>query len=116
MYTTFSPDEIMQKLAAGKPFTVLIFLSGKPAPEDESLASQLQMEHLSYLFQMEAEGKCCVFGPMVNDKRLRGLIVFNTASQEDVHQWMSVDPWVKGGYLAYELYDWFSIPGQRIPG
>ena len=109
-----TPDEIMQKVSTGKPFVLLLLITGAPPPEDQEEANHLQMEHLSYLFRLEAEGKSLVFGPTVNDERLRGIIVFNTASKDDVRQWMADDPWIKGGYLTYELYDWFSIPRQGI--
>ena len=111
-----SAEEIMQKVSTGKPFTALFLIAGKPAPEDEKLANQLQLEHLAHLFSLEAEGKSCVFGPMINDERMKGIIIFNTTNKDDIRQWMADDPWIKGGYLTYELYDWFTIPGQKIPG
>ena len=112
---SFSPEDIMQKVSTGKPFTLLVLLSGRPAPEDPQISGQLQMAHLGHLFSMEAEGKISVFGPVNNDDRMKGIIIFNTTNKEDIYQWMKDDPWIQGGYLRYELYDWFTIPGQRIP-
>lgn len=112
---TFTPDEIMQMVTKGKAYTILLLLTGDQAPpQDEQLAASLQMQHLAHLFQMESEGKSSVFGPMTNDPHLRGLIIFNTTNKEDIHRWMADDPWIKGGYLKYELYDWFGIPGQKV--
>ena len=76
-----SAEEIMQKVSTGKPFTALFLIAGKPAPEDEKLANQLQLEHLAHLFSLEAEGKSCVFGPMINDERMKGIIIFNTTNK-----------------------------------
>jgi hypothetical protein len=28
---------------------------------------------------------------------------------------MAEDPYIKAGHLKYELYDWFTIPGQKVP-
>jgi uncharacterized protein YciI len=109
-----TPEEVMLKVSQGKPYVLLFLISGKPLDKDEAEANQLQMQHLAYLFTLEQEGKASVFGPMVNDERLRGIIVFNTANKEDVAAWMVDDPYIKGGYLAYELYDFFTIPGQQI--
>ena len=58
-------QEIMQLVATGKPYTLLILKTGPtPPPQDEAEANRLQMEHLGYLFQMEKEGKSSVFGPI----------------------------------------------------
>ena len=106
----------MQKVATGRPFILLLLTTGStPPPEDEHESGRLQMAHLAHLFQMEQEGKCCVFGPVTNEGKLRGIIIFNTVEKETVRQWMSTDPWIMAGSLDYELYDWFTIPGQKIP-
>lgn len=114
---TLSQEEIKQIVSKGKPYTVLLLLTGdQEPPKDEQLAGSLQMQHLAHLFQMQREGKSSVFGPMTNDNRMRGLIIFNTTDKDEIHRWMADDPWIKGGYLKYELYDWFGIPGQSLAG
>lgn len=111
----FTAEDIMQKVARGKPFTLLIFFAGDPVRDDDSLVNQMQLEHLARLFTMEEEGKCCVYGPISNHEELHGIVIFNTTNKEDIKKWMSDDPYIKAGHLSYELYDWFSIPGQKIP-
>ena len=106
----------MAKVSTGKPFLALLLIAGAPPPQDPEEAGRLQMAHLQHLFQLEAEGKISVFGPMTTDERLKGLIIFNTTSREEVQAWMATDPWVRGGYLGYELYDFFTLPGMKIPG
>ena|SRR5689334_12554658 len=114
---SFSQEEIMQIVAKGKSYTLLMLKKGPtPPPVDEAEANRLQMEHLAYLFQMEKEGKSSVFGPIVGDETLRGIIIFNTANKEEINQWMADDPWIKKGCLNYDLHDLFSIPGQQIAG
>lgn len=112
----YSPEEIMEKVSVGKPFTLLILFAGDPVPDDDALVSQMQLEHLAHLFRLEEEGKSCVFGPISNHEELHGIIIFNTTNREEIHQWMADDPYIKAGHLKYELYDWFTIPGQKIPG
>ncbi len=115
MTEQLTPDVIMQKVASGKPYTVLMLIPGPvPPPADDAEVNIFQMGHLAHLFTLEAQGKISVFGPVLNDARFRGIIVFNTAERSEVEKLMATDPWVKGGYLSYELYDWFSIPGQTI--
>src|SRR5690349_4918014 len=112
----FTHEEIMEKVSVGKPFTLLILTAGKPVPDDANLVNQMQMGHLEHLFRMEKEGKVCVFGPISNHDQLHGIIIFNTTNKEDIDKWMEDDPYIKAGHLDYELCDWFTIPGQRIPG
>jgi uncharacterized protein YciI len=115
MSKTLTTEEIMEKVAVGKPFTLLILIAGNPVPDGVNLVNQMQLEHLAHLFQMESDGHACIFGPISNDEQLHGIIIFNTTNKEDIHRWMSTDPYVRAGHLTYELYDWFTIPGQKIP-
>ncbi|HEX2608388.1 MAG TPA: YciI family protein [Flavisolibacter sp.] len=110
---TISPEWIMETVAKGKPFTLLLLITGQTAPREEQLMNQLQMEHLQHLFTLKQEGRSSVFGPVTHE-RIRGIIIFNTTNKEAIAEWMADDPFIKGGYLTYELYDFFTIPGQQI--
>jgi uncharacterized protein len=111
----YTAEEIMQRVATGKPFTLLILFAGDPVPDDDTLVNQMQLGHLAHLFTMEDEGKCCVYGPISNHEELHGIIIFNSTNRDEIHQWMANDPYIKAGHLKYALYDWFTIPGQKIP-
>ncbi|MBD0377945.1 MAG: hypothetical protein ICV51_20245 [Flavisolibacter sp.] len=111
----WTPEEIMQKVAKGKQFTLLLLRPVAPLPNDPEKINQLQMGNLAHLFRMEEEGKSSLYGPVINNQMLNGIIVFNTINKEDIHQWTSDDPHIKAGYLTYDLYDWFTLPGQKIP-
>jgi len=111
----YTVEEIMEKVAKGRALTLLILFAGDPVPDDDGLVNQMQLEHLAHLFKLEEEGKSCVYGPISNHEELHGIIIFNTTNKEDIHQWMADDPYIKAGHLKYELYDWFTIPGQKIP-
>lgn len=111
----YTAEEIMQKVTRGRALTLLILFAGDPVPDDDVLVNQMQLEHLAHLFTMEEEGKCCIYGPISNHDELHGIIVFNTTDKEEIHKWMADDPYIKAGHLKYELFDWFTIPGQTIP-
>ena len=115
MNAELSPEEVMAQVSTGKPYVVLLLVAAAPPPADPEETGRLQMAHLQYLFRLHAEGKTSIFGPMTTDERLRGLIIFNTADKEEVRAWMADDPWIRGGYLSYELYDYFTLPGLSIP-
>jgi uncharacterized protein YciI len=111
-----TPEIIMQKVSSGKQFTLLHLITAKPLPDDLILVNQLQMQHLTHLFQLEQAGHTSVFGPVLADARLRGIIIFNTTDKSKIKSLMSTDPYIKAGYLTYELFEFFTIPGQKIAG
>jgi uncharacterized protein len=111
-----SPEWIMQKVATGKPFTLLLLIAGNEDTIEKEAAEALQIGHLTHLFTLEQEGHISIFGPVLNDTRIRGIIVFNTTDKEQINRLMSEDPYIKAAYFTYELLDWFSIPGQTLPG
>jgi uncharacterized protein YciI len=111
---TLSPESIMQRVSTGRPYVLLHFIPGKPSPEDQNLVNQMQMEHLARLFTLEAQGHACIFGPVVNNPNLIGMIIFKTTDKELIKALMSDDPYIKDGYLTYELFDFFTIPGQQL--
>ena len=108
-------DSVMAKVAKGKMYTLVFLKSGKKIPTKNEAAQQMQVNHLVNLFNMEQEGKISIFGPVMNDTKLRGIIVFNSTDKEYIKRELGNDPYIKAGYLKFELLDWFSIPGQRIP-
>lgn len=107
-------DSVMAKVAKGKMYTLVFLKSGKKIPTKSQEAQQMQVNHLVNLFNMEQDGKISVFGPVTNDPKLRGIIIFNSTNKEYIKEELNKDPYIKAGYLKFELLDWFSIPGQRI--
>lgn len=109
-----SPDSVMARIAKGKPYTLVFLKSGRAIPKKGEPAQQMQLDHLTHLFMLEREGKISIFGPVLNDAKLRGIIVFNSTDRAAIKNELENDPYIKAGYLKYELLDWFSIPGQTI--
>jgi uncharacterized protein YciI len=114
MSDQLTAESIMERVSQGKPYVLLHFRPGKPTPEDKALTDSMQLEHLARLFTLEAQGHSCVFGPVVNNPDLLGIVIFKTTDKELIKTLLSDDPYIKDGYLTYELFDFFTIPGQRI--
>jgi len=110
-----TPEVVMQKVAKGKKFTLVVLKAGQPLKKDAKTAQQMQMDHLVRLFQMEKDGKISVFGPVMNDSTIHGIIVFNSTDKEAIKKDLNNDPYISAGYLKFDLFDWFTIPGQKIP-
>lgn len=108
-------EEVMKKIGTGKQYTFVMLKSGKAPSGTPEEIQKKQMDHLIHLFQMEKDGKISVFGPFTNDTALRGIIIFNTADTADVSRLLHEDPYIREGNMTYQLYNWFSIPGQKLP-
>jgi uncharacterized protein YciI len=108
-------DEFVQKkVASGKQYCLRIYKAGPNRNQPPAEAERIQKEHLRYLFQLHAEGKLLINGP-VDDPVLRGMSIFNTTDKEEVKRLSDRDPAVEAGRLVYEVYSWFGIPGQCLP-
>lgn len=109
-------NEFVQKtIASGKKYCLRIYKAGpyRNQPEDE--AEQIQTAHQRYLFQLRAEGKLVINGPVMNDPELKGIGIFYTTDKDEVKRLADRDPAVKAGRLVYEIYEWFGIPGDCLP-
>jgi uncharacterized protein YciI len=105
---------VQAKVASGKLYTLLMLINGTTLPNDESLVQQMLFGHLAHLFTLEQNGHASVFGPISNNEKYGGLIIFNTTDKEQIKDLMKDDPFIKGGHFTYQLLDFFSIPGQQL--
>ena len=104
----------MQKVAEGKPYTLIFLLAGSTPAADAATMQDLQLRHLAYLFTLQEEGRLSVFGPILQHERLKGIIICNSTDASEIKAWMDGDPYIAGGYLAYEMHSFFTIPGQVV--
>ncbi len=110
-------DELIRtRVASGKQYCLRLYKVGPHRDQPEAEADQIQMEHLRYLFQLRVEGKLLINGPVIDDPELNGISIFATNDIEEVKRLSDQDPAVKAGRLVYEIYRWFGIPGECLPG
>ncbi len=109
-------DEFAQKrVALGRQYCARLYKAGPNRNQPAAEAEQIQSEHLRYLFQLQAEGKLLINGPVIDDPELKGISIFNTTDREEVKRLSEADPAVRAGRLVYEIYHWFGIPGECLP-
>ena len=109
-------NEFIQKtVASGKAYCIFLYKAGPNRDQPPAEAEKLQMEHLRYLFQLRAEGKLVINGPVLDETDLKGVGIFNTTDVTEVKNLLEGDPAVKVGRLTYEIHPWFSIPGDSLP-
>jgi len=111
-----TPQSIQKEIARGKQYVLVLLKRGANASAIDSVTLERnQMEHLVHLFTMKSQGVLPIFGPVVEDTDLRGVCIFNTDDKNKVNAMLDEDPHIRSGRLAYELYSWFGLPGDRLP-
>ena len=110
-------EEVMHTLTSARMYTFGLLLDGRNIPQTETQKKEmeaLQMEHLKYLFTLKKLGKLPLFGPLTDGGSIHGILIFDTESQEEAKKLMDEDPFVKHGYLNFELHPYYGLPGDRI--
>ena len=93
----------------------MVFLkSGPTRSQDSTEAAELQKKHLAHLGRMAREGYTSLTGPMGDDGDLRGIVVYNTATQEEADSLANLDPMVKSGRLVVEVHPWWVAKGGEL--
>jgi uncharacterized protein len=110
-------DEIVQnRVATGRQYSLRLYKAGPHRDQPPEEQKQIQAAHLRYLFQLKAEGKLLISGPVLDHPVFKGVSIFNTTDIEEVRRLSEGDPAVQAGRLVYEIYPWFGIPGESLAG
>ncbi|MCM4160169.1 hypothetical protein FHG64_10085 [Antarcticibacterium flavum] len=93
----------------------IVFLkAGKNRSQDSTEVARLQKEHLAHLSRMYEEGYSSLTGPMGDDGELRGIVIYNTPTQEEADSLARLDPMVKAGRLEVEVKPWWTAKGGKL--
>jgi len=109
-----TPEFIEQQVARGKEYVVSMFTLGPRERNDEALLDELQMKHLQHIYKARKAGMLVLNGPFLHGGNLRGLSIWN-ATHEQVALHLQSDPLVQAGFLRFEIYPWFGMPGDTLP-
>ncbi len=109
-------DFIQGKISSGKQYCLFLYLSGPNRNQSEAESEKLQQKHLRYLFKLRDDGILILNGPVTDETSLRGIGIFNCTDKEIAKRLLDADPAVKAGRLIYEVYSWFGLPSDKLPG
>lgn len=70
-------------------------------------SQQLQQQHLAYNRKLSEQQKYLIFGPLLDNGRIRGINVIDAASIEEAEAIMRADPAVQAGRFAFEVHPAF---------
>lgn len=93
----------------------VVFLNkGKNRAQDSLQAVKLQEQHMEHLNRMYKEGYTSLTGPMGDDGELRGIVVYNTATQKEADSLANLDPMVQAGRLEVQVHPWWAAKGGKL--
>ena len=112
-YQTFSYKEgdttyLMQQ------YYMVFLKSGATRSQDSTEAAELQKKHMAHLTWLYEQGYTSLTGPMGDDGDLRGIVVFNTATQKEADSLANLDPMVQAGRLKVEVHPWWVAKGGKL--
>jgi hypothetical protein len=106
-------EYVALQILQGHAYTLAVLKPTGYLPND-SLRTWSMM-HLINLFQMHADKRTSIFGPVTDPKAdVGGIIIFNSVDTVQIKSWIAEDPLIKNKVFSYQLYPWFSIPDQKL--
>lgn len=93
-----------------------VFLNSAPdRPKlDSAEAMEIQKGHIDNIIKMSNEGKCKLAGPFMDNNVMRGILIMDVATKEEVEALLENDPAVKGGLLIPEIRPWYGPAGLTV--
>lgn len=99
-----------------KQYFMVLLVRGEQAGDfTEEELREIQASHLAHISKMAEAGKVVIAGPFGDDGRLRGVLIFDVATEAEVEEWVLQDPAVQAGRLSYEIHPWWAAKGSKLP-
>ena len=112
-YQTFRYEEgdstyLMQQ------YYIVFLKKGQNRGQDSTEAAELQRQHMAHLNRMAEEGYASLAGPFGDDGEIRGIVVYNTATQKEADSLARLDPMVQARRLEVEVHPWWASKGGKL--
>lgn len=90
-----------------KQYWLGLLVRGERASEPRDDAAEIQRGHLANIGRLVETGEMLVAGPFGDDGDLRGLFLYDVATEAEAQALADSDPAVAAGRLAVELHPWW---------
>ena|ERR1035437_2303795 len=88
-------------------YFMVILTKGPNQNQENTELEKLKNEHLANMMVMANKGKLILAGPFMDNGNMRGIFIFDVATEAEVRQLVDTDPMVKAGRMNYEVHSWF---------
>lgn len=97
-----------------KKYFMAFLKAGPTRDQSEEHAKVIQAGHMAHINILAEEKKITIAGPFGDDGEVRGILVFNVPTQEEVEALVAQDPAVKAGRLILEVHPWWAAKGSKL--
>ena len=97
-----------------KQYFMVFLKQGAKRDQSEEEAAKIQEAHLAHLAKLAADKKTCITGPFGDEGDTRGIVIFNTPTQEEAEKLANSDPAVKAGRLVVEVRPIWLAVGSKL--
>ena len=99
-----------------KQYWLVLYTRGADTTALDSATSTLLMTgHLDHQAEQARRGLIVMAGPFGDNGDLRGLLIYDVESREEVEGYLLQDPLVRRKRLAYTIRPWWGAVGTRLP-
>ncbi len=99
-----------------KTYYMVFLKSGENRSQSKEEADKIQAGHMAHINKMAEEGVLILAGPFLDNGDIRGIFIFDVASQEEAEAWTQKDPAVISGRLVMEIHPWYGPKGLTYQG
>jgi len=89
-----------------KNYFMVILLAGPNREQDSLELVKLQDGHMANITSLANEGKLILAGSFLDDGKMRGIFVFDVATDSEARKLVDSDPMIKSGRMIYEIHPW----------
>ena len=97
-----------------KKYYLCLYKKGPNREQDEEESRRIQEGHLKNIQAMADQNILCIAGPLAENEKYRGVLVFSVKNKQTAIDWLKKDPAVASGRLTYELYPWWAAMGSKL--
>ena len=90
-----------------KSYFFVFLTKGETQISDSAERLEIQKAHLANIRKLRNEKKLVLAGPFLNEENLRGLLIFDSDSLQEVQKLTESDPAVEAGIFNYRLTQWY---------
>jgi uncharacterized protein YciI len=95
-----------------KQYYMVFLIKGPNRNQDSATAATIQKAHLENIGRLHEAKKLAVAGPFLDDQNMRGIFIFDVATEKEVIDLLNTDPAIISGRLIYEIHPWMTGKGN----
>jgi len=94
-----------------EPLVLGFLVRGPNTTNNSTGADDIQKGHLAYMETLHKLGKLVAAGPLLDNTRARGVVIYRVANVDEAKTLAAGDPAVKAGRLTLEAHPWMTFKG-----